>query len=470
MAFDTISFIALFLPVTLLFYYATVRYLKIQQLVLLAASLSFYWLGSEGWLSFSTLLFVIGWNWLGGHLIERQQRKKKKSILPVTLIVGVDILIFSLFRFTAIFQTNGWQPSVDWLIPLGLAWFILQGIGYCIEVYLGETAADKNILHFAIYVSFFPKLIHGPLIDFSKMKEQIGVGIFDIAQVGAGAQRFIIGLSKKLLIADQLAYFINYVFVQSAIDSVITQPPVTLVWLGLFVNGVQLYFILSAYADMAIGLAGMLGIRLPENFNHPFKATSLTDFWRRWQMTVISWFRKYFLRLINLELNRDQITINLLLTWLLIGLWFGFDWNHVFWGALNFVILIAEHFFSFSERVHSLLFRRVYTVLLVLIGFVFLRSESLYHTGQFLGDLFWLNNNGFYDARVAVFLRELWLPLLIGVYLMFVHPFLKEREYSAKWKKQAQWLRFGQMIGIILLYILCLLFILLDFGLGQTLI
>ncbi|MCD5002548.1 MBOAT family protein [Enterococcus saccharolyticus] len=464
MTVETISFIALFLPISLVLYYLAIRSVKIQNGLLILASLFFYGFGSESLWAVILLLLVIGWNWLGGFYLEKQQTKFR-----LAMIVAVNVGIFSGVRLLALpaLTTELSLPTI--IVPLGMAWFILQGIGYCMEIYLGEVKAERNIMQFSLYMLFFPKLIHGPLIDFPKMKEQMIQRTFTIDGFTQGLQRFIVGLAKKMLIADQFAYVINYAFVQTSIDSTVTQPPVLLIWFALLANGIYLYFSLSGYADMAIGMAKMFGFQLPENFREPFVATSLTDFWKRWNITVIRWFRKYFLGFMNRNSNRDQITINLFITWLLIGIWMGFDWNFVFWGAFNFVILISEHFFSFSERVQSILFRRIYTTLLVLVGFIFLRSQSLYHTGQFLGDLFWLNNNPFYSAQVGVFIKELWLPLIVAVFVMFIHPIIKEKDSYFDFEKYASVLRIGKILGMICLYLLCLLLILLNFNIGQVL-
>lgn len=461
MRFETISFVTIFLPIMLILYYSASRFLRIQNVILLLGSMLFYYIGTMHRFSFIILLSCIVWNWLAGIYIEYESNKGKNAKLALIISISGNVLLLFVCRLLDLFPSITNQLFNNWLLPLGISWFILQGIGYCIEVFLKEVSAEKNIFTIAFYLLFFPKIAYGPLIDFSMMKQQINKRIFQLKIFEEGSQRFIIGLAKKVLIADQFSYFLNYAFVQSSLDNAVTQSSVLLMWFALLVNGMFYYFTLSGYADMAIGLAKMFGFILPENFSSPFVATSLTEFWKRWNMTVIRWFRKYFSNLVNLNKNRDQIIVNLLIVWLLIGLWQGLGWQFVLWGAFNFVVLIVEHFFYFNEIKSHLILRRFYTILLVFLGFIFLRTESLYHVGQFFGDLLGLNNNGFYDARVFAFLKELWLPFLAASYIMFVHPIIKDRIATNNI------VRVGSTIGIIFLYVLCLLFMLLGFQLDQ---
>lgn len=463
MRFETISFITLFLPLTLVIYYSVARFLKIQNGLLLLASLLFYYVGTTNFFASVILVSCIIWNWLGGLFLERQMKKNK--YVRSALYIGIGGNLFILVSCRVL---NQWSEITNqlfnhWMLPLGISWVVLQGIGYFMEVFLKETTAEKNIFMIALYIAFFPKIAYGPLIDFSIMKNQFLMRNYEMSIFVEGIHRFVIGMSKKVLIADQFAYFLQYAFVQSSLDNTVIQSSVTMAWLALFVNGIYYYFLLSGYADMAIGLAKMFGFSLPENFDNPFIATSLTDFWKRWNITLIRWFRKYFFSLVNLKKNRDQVIINLFVIWLLIGLWYGFGWQFIFWGAFNFVILIVEYFFYFSENNSYIILRRVYTTLTVFFGFIFLRSQSLYHTGQFFSDLFGLNNNGFYDDRVMAFIRELWIPIILSCYIMFIHPLVKEKIKTTS----VGLLKLGNTIGILLLYILCLLFMLLGFQANQ---
>lgn len=335
MRVETISFVTLFLPIILILYYSAYRFLSIQNVILLLGSFLFYCIGTMNAFSIFILLSCIVWNWFSGMYIEHQSGKEKGAEFSLIISISGNVLLLVTCRLLDLFPSFTDRVFDQWLLPLGISWFVLQGIGYCIEVFLKEVPAEKNIFTITFYILFFPKIVYGPLIDFSSMKQQMQTRVYQLKIFEEGIQRFIIGLSKKVLIADSFSYFLNYAFVQSSLDNAVTQPSVLLIWFALLVNGMFYYFMLSGYTDMAIGLAKMFGFVLPENFSSPFIATSLTDFWKRWNMTVIRWFRKYFSNLVNLNKNLDQIIVNLLIVWLLIGLWQGLGWQFVLWGVFN---------------------------------------------------------------------------------------------------------------------------------------
>lgn len=427
MPIPSLIFILLFLPFCVLLYHSFFFSRTAQNIILLTASLMFYTAGQTVYIL--VLLFSIAWNYAMGLAVGRCRKNGHGGKLAAGIAVAVNVLIPVMFLavnqapaiLRPIFQIPSGYYKV--LMPLGLAYYTLQAVGYCLDVYRGEASAEKNPLALALYLSFFPKITMGPLIDYSEMSRQITDRRHTVAGVSRGLCRFVTGLSKKLLIADQLDYPVNYIFTQSTMDNAVVQLPVSLAWFGALAFALQLYFELSAMADMAVGLGGMFGFDLPENFRYPLAAVSITDFWRRWNITFLAWFRKYVFGSLPKKENHDHLIRDLLITWILFGLWVGgLKWTALFWGVLNFLLLLAEHFFGYSDRIPGRFLKHSYSVLAVITGFVLLRSPTLYNAGQYFSSMLWLNNNGFGSDLVPVFLREYWAPLGLGALLSIPLP------------------------------------------------
>jgi len=420
MPIPSLAFMLVFLPTCLILYFLFFFYRPAQNVILLLASLVFYAFGQTVYVL--ALLLSMAWNYAMGLAIATRQNKGHSSKALTGIAVGMNILLLLAFQWInqVLAFLPSWfgyvAPSFQVLMPLGLAWYTLQAVGYCLDVYRGEVTAEKNPLYVGLHLAFFPKITLGPLVDYGMMRRQFTERQHTIDKFSRGLCRFVVGLAKKLLLADQLSYLVNYIFTQAAMDNTVVQLPVSLAWLGLFAFGLQLYYELSAFADMAIGLGEMFGFDLPENFCYPFVATNMTDFWRRWNITPLAWFRKYVFGFLPRTENQDLVIRNLLITWIVFALFVGgFEWTFVFWGVWNFLLLLAEHFFGYAERISGRFLKHVYTLLAVLLGFVLLRSPSLYTAGQYFTSMLGLNNNGFWSALLPVFLRENWMPLGLGV-------------------------------------------------------
>lgn len=463
MATSSLAFLVYGLPACIVLYYLCFFSRPLQNGVLLLASLLFYAFGQTVYLP--VLLGSILWSWLLGLWIDRRRARGRGGAGVTWLAAAGNILPLAAFRLAGpglelLCPLLGLPtPAVPAAAPLGLAFFTLQSVGYCVDVYRGEAAAERNPLYVGLYLSFFPKLTGGPLVDYAELRRQMALRTHGVDQISRGLCRFVLGLSKKVLLADQLAYLSDFVFNRTSMDNTVVQVPVLLVWLGLLALGLQIYYELSGYADMAVGLGLVFGFTLPEQFRAPFQADSLTDFWRRWNITGLGWFRKYLYGSMPRQENTDLVLRNLALVWLCFGLWHGFEWTFLAWGAWNFTALLAEHSFRYVAELPGRVLRNVYTLLTVAVGFVLLKSPTLYHAGQFFIDLLGLGNNAFVDDFFFAALREYWAPLLFGV--LFVTPFAPR--LSALLRRRGGACRYvaavGYPAGLSALLALCLAFL-----------
>lgn len=420
MPIPSLAFLLVFLPVCVGLYYALFFSRFAQNALLLLASLVFYAFGQAGYVL--VLMLSIVWNYFMAIAIwKRKTEAQNAKALTVITAASNFLVLLAFLSFnplqTAVTAFFGGDPlSFRLVLPLGLAIYTLQAAGYCIDVYRGEVAAEKNILYVGLYLAFFPKIITGPLISFSSMRTQMESRSHSLEKFSRGMCRFVIGLSKKLLLADQLSYLVNYLFTQAAIDNTIVQLPVALAWFGLLAFGLQLYYELSGFADMAIGLGLIFGFELPENYRYPFTAVHMADFWSRWNITALAWFRNYMFGALSKKSNKDLVMRDLLIVWILFALWFGgVRQPALIWGLWNFFFLLAEHFFGYGSRIPGRFLKHTYTLLVVAVGFVLLRSPTLYVAGRYLASLFWLNNNSFYGELLPVFLKEYWMPIGLGI-------------------------------------------------------
>lgn len=419
MPFSSMTFLLLFLPCVLLLYYLFSFSTQLQNVWLLAASLFIYAAGQKGYALLLTGSIL--WNWLMALFMERAAPRSKKALLTVAVIVNLGALaackylpflgeIADLFMSTA--------PVIPHIVlPVGLSFYTLQAIGYCVDVYRGDAKAARNPVYVGLHLSFFPKIIAGPLISWGDMAAQMRSRKFQAARLSAGVYRFALGLVKKVLLGSQFALLADNIFNWNSMGRFQVELPVTLAWFGLLVFALQIYYELSGFTDMAIGLAAMFGFDLPENFDYPYAATSVTGFWRRWNITLTAWFRQYLYRpMSGRGASNNDITVrNLLVVWALIGLWHGSDWTMLFFGAWFFVLILMEHFFGLHESDRMIWLRRIYTLLAVLAGWVLLRAGGLYETGRYFMNLAGVNNNAFLSDVALVLLRENFLWIVAGI-------------------------------------------------------
>jgi alginate O-acetyltransferase complex protein AlgI len=398
MIFASPIFLFLFLPLFLGCYYLTPQRFR-SAVILLGSTLFYAW-----WrVDFVVLLYaIILWNWLVALGIEKRQSSgSPKGLLAVGIIVNLMTLgyfkywNFGVNSFFAIFMPAGSRPGpglADVLLPIGISFFIFHGISYIVDVYRRDTPATKNLFDFAAFITLFPHLIAGPVLRYKDLAWQFQNRRHGFDTFSEGALRFMLGFAKKVLIADSVAPLADAAFA-------LENPSFGDAWLGCFAYAVQLYFDFSGYSEMAVGLALMMGFRFIENFNLPYLARSITEFWRRWHISLSTWLRDYlYIPLGGSKKGEVRTYINLFLTMLLGGLWHGANWTFVLWGAWHGMLLAIERLMGVKgdDKPQGVInaLRWAYTLLAVLLGWVAFRATDVHAAFDFYRGMAGLNGMG----------------------------------------------------------------------------
>lgn len=380
MLFSGIPFLFYFLPCVLLVYFIVPQ--KGRNAVLLAASLFFYGWGEPKFLLF--MVFSIVQGYVFARLIGRGRRKK--LFLTLSLVLSFALLgyckyaDFFIENFNAV--TGLSLPLLKIALPIGISFYTFQIASYEIDVYRGDVAAQHNFIDFAAYVAMFPQLIAGPIVRYRDIAPQLKERTHSLEAAASGASRFAVGLGKKVLVANVLAQLVS-AYKASAEQTVLYA------WLYAIAFTLQIYFDFSGYSDMAIGLGRIFGFSFPENFRYPYIAKSITEFWRRWHMSLGTWFRDYlYIPLGGSRCSRIRHIFNILVVWMATGFWHGAAWNFVFWGLFYAVLLMAEKFFLLPALKKGRVLPHVYVLLAVTLGFVLFDAASLKDALHQLGTLF----------------------------------------------------------------------------------
>ena len=384
MLFSSIPFLYYFLPLVLAVYFLTPRAGK--NAVLFLSSLLFYAWGEPRFCIF--MLLSIAQGYVFGRLIEKHAQNKKRSKLFLTASVALSLALLAYCKYADFFLSS--VNAVTGLsfkllhvtLPIGISFYTFQILSYVVDVYRGEVPAQKSFLKLGTYIAMFPQLIAGPIVRYADIAPQLDSRQTTLEDVSSGACRFVIGLSKKVLLANVL-YELITAFQQSRDLSVLY------FWLYAVSFALQLYFDFSGYSDMAIGLGRIFGFRFQENFNYPYISGSITEFWRRWHISLGSWFRDYvYIPLGGNRVSKAKWLRNILVVWMLTGLWHGASWNFVLWGLGFAVLLVAEKlvYGRLLQRTHVL--KHVYTLLLVTLSFVLFNADSLSEAVLQLGAMF----------------------------------------------------------------------------------
>lgn len=384
MLFSTPLFIFFFLPLSLLIYF--VLPITLRNGFLAGASLLFYAWGEAGYILILT--FSIGLNYVCGILIAKSDSKHS---LILAIAVSINLLVLIYFKY-AIFllgsaldlltPSEGIVSQLETIhLPLGISFFTFQGISYLVDVHRKIVPPQRNLIDLALYIGFFPQLIAGPIIRYHDIAVQLNYRLTRSSDFAYGASRFIIGLGKKLIIANSLAVPADQIFAIPSDDLTFS-----LAWFGLVCYTLQIYFDFSGYSDMAIGLARMFGFRFLENFNYPYVASSIKDFWRRWHISLSNWFRDYmYISMGGNRVRTWRIYFNLVFVFFICGLWHGASWNFVVWGLLHGFFLVLERLGlgSILGRISPFV-AHAYVMLVVMVGWVFFRSENLSHSAGYI--------------------------------------------------------------------------------------
>lgn len=416
MLFSSIVFLFTFLPaVVILYYLLPVRF---RNVILLLASLVFYAWGEPVYL-FLMLLSIL-FNYFSGLDIARnlQDKRAAKRSLVFNLIINLAVLGFFKYEGFVLDTLNGILPvhiSYHALpLPIGISFYTFQILSYIIDVYRGNVKVQTNLPNFALYVTMFPQLIAGPIVQYADVDEQLASREVSRTKFGEGSMYFIRGLAKKVLLANTSGMIFTEVSgLAKGNIAVMTA------WLGAFAYMFQIYFDFSGYSDMAIGLGKMFGFEFNMNFNYPYVSKSITEFWRRWHISLSSWFRDYvYIPLGGNRVSKIKHIRNLLIVWFLTGLWHGAAWNFVAWGLYYGVILIIEKYLlsPVLDRLPDVV-RHIYSIVLVVIGWVLFFSSSFGQAADYIRVMFGAGAHGFADRESMYLLTSnliLWLILIFG--------------------------------------------------------
>lgn len=414
MLFSSISFLFAFLPITLLLYYVVPD--KCRNVVLLICSLIFYAWGEPVYIVL--MILSILFNYICGLEIGMYQNDsiRAKSAIVFSVVGNLAILGFFKYYGFVIGSINAILPFDipyrELSLPIGISFYTFQAMSYVIDVYRKRVRAQKNILNFALYVSMFPQLIAGPIVRYADIEEQLRSRVISIQKFGDGILFFIRGLAKKVILANTVGAIYTTIAAQDfGTYSVLTA------WIGCISYAFQIYFDFGGYSDMAIGLGKMFGFDFLKNFDYPYTAISITDFWRRWHISLSTWFKEYvYIPLGGNRKGKNRTMINLMIVWGLTGLWHGAAWNFLAWGLYYGVLLLLEKFVygGLIERLPKAL-QHMYALVLVLIGWVFFSSPSLSYAVRYIGTMFGIGAKGLVDSQAFYYLGTNWLLFLICV-------------------------------------------------------
>jgi len=394
MVFSSRVFLFLFLPLALALHFAAPK--RLRNVVLLVASLFFYTWGEPK--QFTLMLISIGLNHALGLMAAATRRRPTVGRWVVAVTVASNLGLLAYYKYAgflidslnSLLTLGGWPEVVhsSVALPIGISFYTFQAMSYVIDVYRGEAQAQRNPINTALYISLFPQLIAGPIVRYVDVAAQIDERTVTLAGFAEGVRRFVIGLAKKVLLANALATGADAIFDLS--DSGLS---FGVAWLGIVCYALQLYFDFSGYSDMAIGLGEMFGFRFAENFNYPYISRSITDFWRRWHLSLSTWFRDYlYVPLGGNRLGPTRTYLNLLTVFLLCGLWHGANWTFLLWGAFHGAFLIAERA-GLSRRLTKLptIFQHAYALGVIAFGWVLFRVETLGHAATYWRAMIGLN-------------------------------------------------------------------------------
>ena len=411
MVFSSITFLFYFLPIVLAIYYIAPK--KYRNLILLISSLLFYFFGEPkyGIIMVISIISI----YFHGIWIEKAKNTKYKKI---PLISGVFISIAVLFYFKyfdfLIENINLWlDKKIDLfgiILPIGISFYTFQMISYMVDVYRGDAKVQKNFVKLATYISLFPQLIAGPIVRYTTIEEQLENRTYSFEKFSLGIRRFVIGLSKKVLIANILGELVK-------VFGTYNDGTVLFYWLYAIANMLQIYFDFSGYSDMAIGLGKMLGFEFLENFNYPYIASTITDFWRRWHISLSTFFRDYvYIPLGGNRVSKIKWIRNLLVVWFLTGLWHGAAWNFIIWGLLFGVLLILEKtiFKNIIEKIPQII-KHIFVLLIVMISFVIFSGNKMEDIIMQILGLFGIGTAGVVSTVSIHYLKSYLIILLVGI-------------------------------------------------------
>lgn len=423
MLFSSPIFLYFFLPITLAIYYILRLFSsKLKNIFLLVSSLFFYAWGEP------TFVFVmicsIFINYSLGMLLklirEEKIKIKDNTVIYLTILINTSILFvykyltFFIKNINLLLNINLCVPTIA--LPIGISFFTFQAMSYVFDIYMGKGEIQTNILNVGLYISFFPQLIAGPIVRYETINDEIENRKETLEDFSNGFIRLVIGLSKKVLLANTFALIADTAFNSISVDKIIS---VSMAWLGAFSYAFQIFFDFCGYSDMAIGLGLMFGFHFLENFNYPYISSSITEFWRRWHISLGSWFRDYvYFPLGGSRVSNRKIMRNLFIVWLLTGVWHGANWTYIIWGLMYFFLISIEKMYGIAKKEKTIagrIFGWLYTIFFVLIGWVIFRSDSILVAIKYIGSMFGIGTNVFVDGLFRTEIKSIRYHLIFGI-------------------------------------------------------
>lgn len=462
MLFSSITFLLYFFPIVLAIYYLLSFSRKMQNIFLFISSIVFYGWGEKKYTLI--LLISIVMNTIFGILVDKYRDKKRISKLILIFMCIINISILFVFKYL-MFVVNNLNSLLhsdfnvgNIVLPLGISFYTFQAISYVVDVYRGDAEVQKNPIYVGLYIAFFPQLVAGPIVRYTSIAEQIKSRKHTMDKFSVGCSRFIVGLGKKIIISNNMAIVADYIYSLSGGSTI----AVSLAWLGSFAYTLQIFFDFSAYSDMAIGLGLIFGFKFEENFNYPYVSKSVSEFWRRWHISLTTWFKDYiYFPLGGSRVdNKDKMIRNMFIVWLLTGIWHGAEWTFILWGLLNFAVIFIERLFMLDKSEKHTLIRRISTLLIINFGWVLFRSVDLYQALEYFKSMFWLNGNDLVDSYSLMFIKEYWMYFLMGI--IFSTPIAKRYNkllVDGHFKKMEIVMNIIYPIAIIILFFVCMAFL-----------
>ena len=419
MVFSSTTFLFLFLPLAILIYYNPwIKSRKFRNIFLLIISLLFYAWGEPVFVLVMILSIIV--NWFLALKISEAKSNKKKLYMIISIIYNVGCLF--IFKYLSFIVKNiglllkNDNITLNIALPIGISFYTFQIISYILDVYYGKAKVQKNLLYVGLYVSLFPQLIAGPIVRYETVENEIENRKENINDFVNGIYRFVYGLAKKVLIANYVGIITDDIFnyVNYSSDIATTGISTLVAWIGAISYTLQIYFDFSGYSDMAIGLGKIFGFHFEENFNYPYIANSITDFWRRWHISLSKWFKDYvYIPLGGNRVSNKRNLFNLFIVWLLTGIWHGANWTFLIWGLYYFILLVIEKRTKINEKVGF--FSHIYTLFFVIIGWVIFRADNLALAGKYLGYMFGINSNGIIDSMALYILKSSGLIIILAI-------------------------------------------------------
>ena len=458
MVFSSLLFLFQYLPVVILLYFIVPK--RFRNVILFAVSLFFYGWGEPVYmvlLLFSTLV-----DFIHGQLItyfkERSRVRAAKLALTLAMVINLSLLGFfkySDFLIGAVNQISGSQfPLLHLALPIGISFYTFQTMSYSIDIYRGEARVQKNIIAFGAYVSMFPQLIAGPIVRYQTIAEELNDRKETTDRFALGVRIFVIGLGKKVLLANPMGSLWDQIHAVSS-----GEQTAWMLWLGIMAYGMQIYFDFSGYSDMAVGLGHMFGFTFPENFNYPYTSKSVTEFWRRWHISLSTWFKEYvYIPLGGNRKGKGRQIVNILVVWLLTGIWHGAGWNFVLWGLYFGLWLLVEKLWlqPYLEKLPSGC-RYLYTLVIVFLGWVLFSHDNMGEGLDYLAGMFGAGGRGWSFSGRTAYLVWTALPQLIlciiGSTSLPKRCFMRWQSKSSRWRDGVA---IVGLLGIMLLVIAAL--------------